>query len=185
MQFPRPMNDRHFNNKYDEILWTFSPLLDRFEKEDQLFPAQSIWWIASVIQFTEILTYYRHYKISPGDSVRNNNTSPEESTTADSCMPTEAIPKLDLNRTSESEKDLRIVHPSRLDRFPLLGSEKPSGVDKMRRKKVLTKGQSLISSLDKTCGYSNQDLEKIFGPLNKQLRKDLRQEIPLNNYKYK
>jgi len=49
------MKDLKFNNQYDVILWTLSLFLDRFEKKDQLFAAQCTWWLASIIQFIEIL----------------------------------------------------------------------------------------------------------------------------------
>jgi len=63
------MVEHKFNNEYDIILHALSLLLDHFEKDDQLFAAQWIWWLASIIQFTEILTYYRHYKIFPSDFI--------------------------------------------------------------------------------------------------------------------
>jgi len=70
------MSEHKFNNEYDVILWTIFLLLDRFEKEDQLFTAQCIWWLASMIQFMEILIYYRHYQIFPSDYVINYVVTP-------------------------------------------------------------------------------------------------------------
>ena len=84
MRFPCPMVLHKFNNDYDVILWAVSALLDRFNKEDKLFAAQCIWWLASIIQFTEILSYYQGiiqfteilsyyqvYKIFPSDYVED------------------------------------------------------------------------------------------------------------------
>jgi len=60
MQFPQPMTEHRFNNKYNVILCALSLLPDRFHMEDQLFAAQYIWWLASIIQYMEILIYYCH-----------------------------------------------------------------------------------------------------------------------------
>jgi len=65
------MNNLMFNNKYDVTLCALSLLLDHSKKEDQLFAAQCIWWLASIIQFTEILTYYQLYNIFPSDYLNN------------------------------------------------------------------------------------------------------------------
>jgi len=63
------MIGHNLNNEYDVIVYTLSVLLDRLETEDQLSAAQCIWWLASIIQFTEILIYYRRYKVFPSDYV--------------------------------------------------------------------------------------------------------------------
>jgi len=76
MRFPCPMREHKFNNEYDAILCPFSLLLDCFGKEDQLFAAQYIWWLASIIQFTEILIYYRDYKVYTSDYVKNLVVTP-------------------------------------------------------------------------------------------------------------
>ena len=60
-----------FDNDYDVILWAFLVLIDWFAQEDNLFTARCIWRLASKIQFTEILTYYGHYKIFPSDYISN------------------------------------------------------------------------------------------------------------------
>jgi len=65
------MSGHTFDNDYDVILWAVSALLDRFEKEDKLFPAQCIWGRASSIQCTERLTYYRQFNIFPAEYLRN------------------------------------------------------------------------------------------------------------------
>jgi len=53
------------NNEYDVKLCALSLFLDQFQKEDKLFAAQCVWWLATVIQYTEILSYYQCHKISP------------------------------------------------------------------------------------------------------------------------
>ena len=65
------MVEHMFNNEYDIILCALSLFLDHFEEEDQVFAAQCIWWIAGIMQFTEILTYYRHSKVFPSEYVAN------------------------------------------------------------------------------------------------------------------
>jgi len=70
------MTEHKFNNKYEVILCAFSLLLNRFEREDRVFAAQCIRELASIIQFTEILTYNRHYKVFPSDYVKNLVVTP-------------------------------------------------------------------------------------------------------------
>jgi len=65
------MTDHKFNNEYGSILFALSLPLDHSEKDDLLFAAHCIWWLASIIQFTEISTYYRLYKIFPLDYMNN------------------------------------------------------------------------------------------------------------------
>jgi len=60
-RFPRHMTKREFINKYDIIIYAFFLLIQRFREEDNLFAAQCIWWLASIIQYTEVLTYYFDY----------------------------------------------------------------------------------------------------------------------------
>jgi len=86
------------------MLCALSLLLDHFKKDDQLFAAQCIWWLASIIQFTEILVYYRHYKIFPSNFIVNwvvtllRSIVPERS-----LIPEPDIPVLKLYNNSDSE----------------------------------------------------------------------------------
>jgi len=73
---PAPMTEHRIINEYDVILCALSLIPNHLEKEDQLFAAQCIWWLASMIQFTEILSYYRHYEIFPSDYVRDCVVTP-------------------------------------------------------------------------------------------------------------
>jgi len=70
------MTEHTFNNEHNVILCSVSILLDRFERENQLFAAQCTWWLASIIQFTEVLIYYRHYEIFPSDYIKNLVVTP-------------------------------------------------------------------------------------------------------------
>jgi len=67
MWFTRPMVEHKFNNNNYSTLFALSLLLDRFEKEDQLFATQCGWWLASIIQSTEILLCDQNYKIFPSE----------------------------------------------------------------------------------------------------------------------
>jgi len=71
MRSPHPIDEHRFNNKYDIILCTLCLLLDRIDREDQLFAAQWIWWLASINPFTEILMYNHYYKGLRSEYVHN------------------------------------------------------------------------------------------------------------------
>lgn len=88
-------------------------LLDHFEKDDQLFAAQCIWWLTSKIKFTEILIYYRHYRILPSDYVHNLDVSPlPERAKVGSMIQGSQIQALDINESEiESSSGLERVSP--------------------------------------------------------------------------
>jgi len=121
MQLPCPMNDINFNNKYDMIIFAVSELLDRFEKEDKLFAAQCIWWLASIIQFTEIFTYYWQYNMFPSDYIKNDVVTPLlEWSVEGSFVPQFQILVLDIAmEIVEHPLDLdMVIHPSRKQLLP-------------------------------------------------------------------
>ena len=97
------MNDYEFHNPNDVILFTLSTILDHLEKKDQLFAAQCIWWWASIIYFTDILIYHRHYKIFPSDYLKNCSLSPLLETDTEKHFEQD-IPKLDLPGAIIGEK---------------------------------------------------------------------------------
>ena len=91
------MNDFKFSIKYNIILCTLSLLLDHFEKDNKVFAAQCIWWLASIIQFTEIVTYYQHLKIFPLDYINILVLTPlPEQLAKESIIPEASISALDL-----------------------------------------------------------------------------------------
>ena len=96
-----------FDNNYDMILSAFGALLDHFQSGDMLFTVQCIWWIASIIKFTEILTYYRQYKIFPSEYLQNWIVSPlarnKDGRSVSDCD----IPEIRLDRHIESSG----IHP--------------------------------------------------------------------------
>ena len=71
MRFPRPMTGYKCENEYNIIIDPSSCLLDHFQMEDTLFAAQWIWWLASIIQYTEVLIYYRVYTTIPSEYIRD------------------------------------------------------------------------------------------------------------------
>jgi hypothetical protein len=105
-----------FTNDHDIIICIFSRLLDGFEKNDQLFAAQCIWWLAHLIQWTEVLTYYRHYRIFPSEYKEPIEGEPlEGSKTSDNTD----VSDLDLNQTLIDGSLMRYwnIHPSRVDKI--------------------------------------------------------------------
>jgi len=110
-----------FNNEYEVILCALSLILDCLETEDQLFAAQWTWWLASIILFTEILIYYRQYKIFPSDYVQNCIATPlPDQSSKRVVMPDEDIPELDLVEEIgiESSGENHIEHLSRKKFLP-------------------------------------------------------------------
>jgi len=65
------MPEYKFNNEHDMIIFALSAILDQLEKKDQLFAAQCVWWLASIIQDTNMLLFYRRYNIFPSYYVMN------------------------------------------------------------------------------------------------------------------
>jgi len=101
---PRPMVEHKFNNKYNMILCAVSLLLDRFDKEHQVFAAECIWWLACIIKVTEILVYYRHNETFLSDYIINFEVTPWPSTLPEwSFIPESVIPVSDINHDSDSE----------------------------------------------------------------------------------
>ena len=92
MQFPHPMTRQEFTSKYDIITYAFFLLIQWFQKEDNIFAAQCIWWLASIVQYTEILKYSFDYQIFPSEYVRDCIVKP--------------LPQKDDNRTLASESDI-------------------------------------------------------------------------------
>jgi len=97
MWLPCPMVEHKINNEYDVILCALYLLLDCFEMQEQLFATQCIWWLASIIQFTEIFVYYRHYKIFPSDYINNLVVTPiPDQVPEEILVPESDTPLLDL-----------------------------------------------------------------------------------------
>ena len=108
------MVEHKFNNKYDLILCTGSLLLDCSKREDRLIAGPCIWWLASIILFTEIITFYHYYKIFPSDYVINLKVTPLPSQVSEEMVvPESDIPVWDNNNSSDTE-----IHLSRENLLP-------------------------------------------------------------------
>ena len=70
------MNEQKFTNDYDIIAYALSLLIRRLPKEDNIFAAQCIWWLASIIQYMEILRYYLKYQTFPSEYLRDCTVTP-------------------------------------------------------------------------------------------------------------
>jgi len=70
------MPEHKFDNKYDMIIFVLSTILDQLERKDQIFAAQCVWWLASIIQYMEILLFHRRFNIFPLYYVRNCIVTP-------------------------------------------------------------------------------------------------------------
>ena len=108
------MNERKLTNDHDIIVYTLFLSIRWFQKEDNIFAAQCVWWLASIIQYTEILNYYVQYQTFPSEYVRDCILTPLPSCDNEgTIIPESDIPVLNLNRDSDieeqlSEEELRI-----------------------------------------------------------------------------
>ena len=106
MRFPHPMVERKFNNDYDIIVCAFSLFLWQFQKENNYFAAQCIWWVGSIIQYTEILRFHLKYNIFPSDYIRNCTVSLLPSQIhKETIVPESETSISDLNHNSDIEEE--------------------------------------------------------------------------------
>jgi len=76
MRFPRPMTDKRFTNDYNIIVYAFALLIRRFWTEDNIFAAQCIWWLASIIHYMETLRFHFEYQVFPSEYIRDCVVTP-------------------------------------------------------------------------------------------------------------
>lgn len=138
-----------FDNDNDVILWAFSALLDFFKKQDMLFEVQCIWWLPSIIQFTEILTYYWHYKIFPSEYLRDCQVTP-----------------LNQNRGESS----RSIQPGRGSQLPILGTMCSGKI--LKNPVPVRSHTSLKRDGNKNPELSKSDMNKESGQSRRPLSKD-------------
>jgi len=173
MWFPHPMNNFKFNNKYNIILCTFSLLLDHFKKEDQLFSEQCIWWLASIIQFTEILTNYRQCKIFPANYLNKVVVTPlPESLFTVSLIPDLNIPELNI---ATEVNQLSVVKES----FTYLGHTYQTHI--LKKNNTVQSGR-----ISKYQDPSDMELQRRFGKHGTRQRAHtralLRDEAPIQHW---
>jgi len=103
------MVEHKFDNEYNVVLFALSSLLDRFEEEDRLFPAQCIWWLASINQFMEIVLFYQLHNVFTSEFIKNCVVTPSPQRPSTAALVSESnIPELDLSIDSDT-----LIHPSR------------------------------------------------------------------------
>jgi len=123
MRFPHSMVKHKFNDKYEVILCALWLILDCSDMEDRVFAAMCIWWLASIIQFTDILLYYRHTKIFPPDYLNDLVFMPLEQTHRNPCsIPDSENTKLTLNSILVLEQNLK--SPESINTWNTTGREK-------------------------------------------------------------
>jgi len=96
------MTGQKFNNDYDIIVYAFSLLIQPFKEEDNIFAAQWIWWLASIIQYTEIFKFYLEYRIFSSTYFKNCIVTPlPERVPNEMVIPDSDIPELQLESGTE------------------------------------------------------------------------------------
>jgi len=157
------MVEHQISNVYDIKRCAVSVLLDSFEKEDQLFAAQCVWWLASILQFTEILISYRHYPVFPSEYNNHLVVSPLPNPgMGGSHIPEPELPELDVH-DSYTE-----VQSGRSKSLPIYQSKK-------QRQWHPTRSRKIFKNMP---NYSISELEARFGKQNKK-----RQSIIWNHLK--
>lgn len=158
MGFPHPIHDLTFNNKYNVILLTLSKLLDCFKKQDQLFAAHCVWWLASIIQFTEVLIYYRQYKIFLSDYLNNLVVTP-----LDQCR--EIINKVPDSDISDLQLDFNLSPELAVN------SSMKKLLPSYRNQKQIVQNSISSGRVSKLANLSRKELRKRYpGRSNKQLQ---------------
>jgi len=156
------MTEHKFNNKSDNILYAVSLLLDQFQREDRVFAAQCIWWLASIIQFMEIVTYYQCYKLFPSDYV--NNLVVTHSLKQETLIPESDIPKLDIHDSiCQSDNGSRWSNPQ-------WQPKKPSQLNTTRSGKVFKNTKSHYSNSEIQSGFRKHNVKQ-FNIISDLLRK--------------
>jgi hypothetical protein len=99
-----------FNNDHDIFIGTLSTLLDEFEKGSQLFAAQWIWWLASIVGYTDVLIYYRQYKIFPSDYLASKEKDSQKPAIIDNNYDIPYV-SLDNDKSVEDLNETRNQYP--------------------------------------------------------------------------
>jgi len=96
------MNERKFINHHNIIVYALSLLNQRFQKQDNLFAAQCIWWLANILQYSKILKYHFEYLVFPSDYLRDCIvTTFQHQDDIGTIVPVLDIPVLDLHYNSD------------------------------------------------------------------------------------
>jgi len=108
------MTDKEFANDYDIIVYAFALLIRPSQKEYNIFAAQCIWWLASIIQCMERLRFDFEYHVFSSQYVRDCVVTPLPAQSAMGIIiPDDNISELDLaqNNIVKSPGVNYIEHP--------------------------------------------------------------------------
>jgi hypothetical protein len=103
--------------------------MDRFERTQSLFAAQYIWWLASIIQFTEVLSYYRHYKTFPSEYVTLES---QKKSTQDQDMSDHDLNDVSDNNIVEDQKHTNAKVPNTSITYDNTDTIQPDRIERLR-----------------------------------------------------
>jgi len=128
------MPGHKFNNEYDMIIFALSTILNQLERQNQIFAAQCIWWLASIIQYMEILLFYWRYQIFPSYYVKNCIVTPLPAVNEE-VQPEKEIPELDLAEGIIEESEHQSLQGDLATPRTVLGSTRSRRVFKPQKLK--------------------------------------------------
>ena len=141
-----------------------------FESENQLFGVQYTWWLVSIIQFTETLSYYCHYKIFPSDYGKNLVVMPLPKNEA----PTPLIP--------ESEIPVRSIETSGGESSLSQGSLPLKEWIGIQHELNTTRSGKVFKN--KKTNHSNSEPRRQFGQQSKKELKNIRLLLRTADFEY-
>jgi len=107
------MTERKSVNDYDIIAFAVSLVQSQFQKEDNIFVAQCIWWLASIAQYSEKLKYYLEYQVFPSNYLKDSIFRPlpwqadHENINPDSDFPLQNVDSNSDIEDSSSQEELQ------------------------------------------------------------------------------
>jgi len=101
------MTERKFTNDNDIFVCAFTLLLRLFQQEDKYFATHCIWWMASIIQYTEILKFHLEYNTYQSAYIKDCIVTPLLSQVDNrTILPESDILALDLDLNSDTEEPI-------------------------------------------------------------------------------
>jgi len=163
------MTERKFLNDYNIIVYAFALLIRQFQKENNIFAAQCVWRLASIIQYTEILRFYFECQAFPSEYVRDLVVTPlPDRPSKNIFIPTDNISELDLAEENIAEFSGRsfIEHPSRKKFLPKKSSSHSNQTRSGKTSKLQRIMQKTLAK--RNPGKTDKQLQQI----RESLRKD-------------
>jgi len=166
MQFAHPMVERTFQNNYDIIVFGLSLLLRQSQKQHNIFAGHCVWWLASIIQYTEIFKYYLEYQIFQSDYNRDCIVTTLPSLVNEMVVvPEFDIPPLDLDQGSSVEE------------LPSLDEGTIVSRNVKRKQLNTTRSGRVFKNKPKYQEPTILDLEQCFGKQSKKQRRGTRDRL--------